>query len=309
VDGNNLNGILPFTCAVEAGSLTRAAARLKVSKSAVGKAITAMERRLGVRLLNRTTRRLSLTSEGEAYYQACTRALTELDAANALIAARRQVPSGRLRVDLPLAFGRRCVAPILFEIAERFGELTLEISFNDHRIDLVEEGVDLAIRLGELADVSGLAARQLCVQRSLACAAPGYLATHGRPKSSGDLDGHSLIAYGRAGFTNRPWIVPDGHGEPAEYRPHGRIVLAHGEPLLDAVLAGCGIAFLPTWLIGDALKRGELVPVISDVPVETAAIHAIWPTTRTLAPKIRVVVDTLVERFASPPWEAAATRT
>src|SRR5260221_8637432 len=209
VDLGGLRGVVPFVHAVEAGSLTRAAERLRLSKSAVGKAITQMERRLGVRLLNRTTRSLSLTSEGEAYYHACVRAITELDAAQSLLASRRQVPSGRLRVDLPLAFGRRCVAPILFEIAGRFPELTLEVSFNDHRIDLVEEGVDLAIRMGELVDVAGLIARRLCVQRSLACAAPAYLDAHGRPRQIDDLAGHSLIVYGRSGFINRHWILAD----------------------------------------------------------------------------------------------------
>src|SRR5882672_3846135 len=174
-----LQGVLGFVQAVEAGSFTRAAERLRITKSAVGKAVAQLEYRLGVRLLNRTTRSLSLTSEGEAYYEACVRALAEIDAAQALLASRRQVPSGRLRVDLPLSFGRRCVAPVLFALAGRYPGLTLELSFNDRRIDLIQEGVDLAIRMGELDDSPGLAARRLYAQRSVLCASPAYLARRG----------------------------------------------------------------------------------------------------------------------------------
>jgi DNA-binding transcriptional LysR family regulator len=302
VEPGSLQGILPFVRAVEAGSFTLAAERLRVTKSAVGKSIALMEQRLGLRLLNRTTRRLSLTSDGESYYQACVRALAEIDAAQAQLAARKQVPSGRLRVDLPLSFGRRCVAPVLFEVAGQHPGLTLEISFNDRRVDLIEEGVDLAVRMGELDDSFGLMARRLYVQRSALCASPAYLQAHGRPQSIDDLAGHAAIAYGRDGIV-QPWTLLDPDGRQHVLRPHARIVLGHGEPMLDAVLAGCGIAWLPTWLMADHLRRGEIELVLSCGLVETLAAHAIWPATRNLAPKIRVAVDALVARFASSAWD------
>jgi DNA-binding transcriptional LysR family regulator len=303
IEPGSLQGLLPFTHAAETGSFTRAAERLGVTASAVGKAIALMEARLGTRLMNRTTRSLGLTPEGEAYYRACVEALTVLDVAQGQLAAHLEVPAGRLRIDLPLTFGRRCVAPILFEIAERFPDLTLDVSFNDRRVDLVPEGIDLAVRMGELDDRLGLVARRFYVQRWAVCAAPAYLDRRGRPQTIDDLERHALIVYGRDGFVS-PWFIPDAAGRSRKYSPRGRIVLGHGEPLLDAALAGCGIAYLPTWIIAKELASGRLECLLSKDFVETAPVHAIWPATRTLAPKIRIVVDELVRRFSPPSWEA-----
>jgi DNA-binding transcriptional LysR family regulator len=302
IEPGSLQGLLPFTHAVETGSFTRAAERLGVTASAVGKAIALMEARLGTRLLNRTTRSLGLTPEGEAYYAACVEALTVLDAAQAQLAAHLAAPAGRLRIDLPLTFGRRCVAPILFEIAERFPDLRLDVSFTDRRVDLVPEGIDLAVRMGELDDRVGLVARRIYVERSAVCAAPAYLDRHGRPQTIDDLERHALIVYGRDGFVS-PWFIPDAAGRPRKYAPRGRIILGHGEPMLDAALAGCGVTYLPTWLIANELVSGQLERLLSHDLAETASIHAIWPATRTLAPKIRIVVDELVRRFSPPSWE------
>ncbi|MER9543743.1 LysR family transcriptional regulator [Mesorhizobium sp. M0437] len=304
MESANLQGIVAFVHAVEAGSFTGAGARLHVTKSAVGKSIAQLEQRLGVRLLNRTTRSLSPTSEGLSYYEACVRALAEIDAAQSLLASRKQVPSGRLRVDLPLAFGRRCVAPVLFDISKRYPDLTMEISFNDRRVDLIEEGIDLTVRMGDLDDSLSLAARRIYAQRSGVCAAPAYLDAHGRPQSIEDLARHSLIGYGRDG-TVHPWTVRHADGRLEKFAPKARLVLGHGEPMLDAVLAGCGIVYLPTWLTADSIRRGELEMVLSDSLVENTVVHAIWPVTRNLAPKVRVVVDALIEHFAAPPWDVA----
>jgi len=299
---DTLQGILPFAHAVEAGSFTLAGQRLGVTTSAVGKSIAQLERRLGVRLLNRSTRSLSLTSDGETYYKACAAALTEIDAAQALLAAHRQVPSGKLRVDLPLAFGRRCVAPVLFELISRHSQLAVEVGFNDRRVNLIEEGVDLAVRIGGLGDSTGLVARRLFVQRSTLCATPGYLERHGRPANIEELTQHAAIVYGRDGSMS-PWRLRHPNGSVVEINPPARIVLGHGEPLLDAVLAGLGIAYLPTWAIADHLRRGEIALVWPQYFIENQPVHALWPKTRTPTPKVRVVVDALVERFAAPPWE------
>ena len=273
-----------------------------MTASAVGKAIALMEARLGARLLNRTTRSLGLTPDGEAYYRACVEALTVLDVAQAQLAAHLEAPAGRLRIDLPLTFGRRCVAPILFEIAERFPDLTLDVSFTDRRVDLVSEGIDLAVRMGELDDRVGLVARRIYVERSAVCAAPAYLDRHGRPQTIDDLERHALIVYGRDGFVS-PWFMSDAAGRPRKYAPRGRIVLGHGEPMLDAALAGCGVTYLPTWLMANDLASGQLECLLPHDFAETAPIHAIWPATRALAPKIRIVVDELVRRFSPPSWE------
>jgi DNA-binding transcriptional LysR family regulator len=303
MDSVDLQGIVAFVNTVEARSFTGAGERLRVTKSAVGKSVAQLEQRLGVRLLNRTTRSLNPTSEGMSYYEACVRALAEIEAGQALLASRRQVPSGKLRVDVPLAFGRRCVAPLLFGILQKFPDLTIEMSFNDRRVDLIEEGIDLAVRMGDLDDSSSLAARRIYTQRSAICAAPAYLEQRGRPQSVDDLARHSVIGYGREGVV-RPWAIRDGSGHLMTFIPRARLVLGHGEPMLDAALAGCGIAFLPTWLATESLKRGDLEMVLCDCLVEHIVVHAVWPATRALTPKVRVVIDALVDHFSAPRWDA-----
>lgn len=300
---NDLQGIVPFVQAIESGSFATAARRLRVTNSTVGKAITQMEQRLGVRLINRTTRSLSLTGEGRAYYEACVTALAQIDAAQSALASRLQAPSGRLRVDLPLAFGRRCVAPVLFDLVCRYPELELEIGFTDRRVDLVGEGIDLAVRMGELDDSAGLIARRLYTARHALVAAPAYLAANGRPAIIADLADHALINYGRDGFA-QPWILMNEDGELRKFVPKARLTLGHGEPLLDAVLSGCGISWLPTWLTAEYLASGALKPVLGGRLVDTTPVNAIWPKTRDLIPRVRVVVDELIRRFASPPWDA-----
>jgi DNA-binding transcriptional LysR family regulator len=299
----SLQGIVAFVQSVEAGSFTLAARRMALSRSAVAKSVARLESRLGVKLVNRTTRSLRLTAEGESFYESCLKALGELDAAQANLAARRRVPSGRFRVDLPLSFGRRIVAPILLEMAQHYSELQLRVSFNDRRVDLIEEGVDLAVRMGELGDSSGLIARRLFRQRSAICAAPSYLAQRGRPSTIADLSGHSCIRYGREGRM-APWRLADPAGGTRALSPPGRLILGHGEAVLDAALAGQGLAYLPTWLMGEHLKRGALELVLPGTAVEDTPVHALWPKSRSLAPKIRVAVDELVSRFTpQPPWD------
>jgi DNA-binding transcriptional LysR family regulator len=303
-----LQGLVAFVQTVEAGSFTLAAKRMGLSKSAVAKAVARMEARLGVTLVNRTTRRLSLTAEGESFHESCLKALGEIDAAQALLASRRRVPSGRLRIDLPLSFGRRIVAPILLELGERYPELLLEISFNDRRIDLIEEGVDLAIRMGELGDGAGLIARRLFRQRSAICGAPAYLASHGRPQTMEALSQHACIRFGREGRIVAWQLAAPGNGTRGggtrSVMPAGRLIMGHGEAVLDAALAGHGLAYLPTWLMGEELKQGALEMVLSESAIEEFDVYALWPRTRDLAPKIRVVVDELLRRFVPPPWDA-----
>ncbi|RUX00979.1 LysR family transcriptional regulator [Mesorhizobium sp. M8A.F.Ca.ET.059.01.1.1] len=299
----NLGDLQAFMAVARAGGFREAARVGGVSASSLSETVRRLESELGVRLLNRTTRSLSPTSEGLCYYEACVRALSEIEAAQALLASRRQVPSGRLRVDLPSAFGHRCVAPVLFDISRRFPDLAMEISFNDRRVDLIEEGIDLAVRMGDLDDSLSLAARRLYTQRSAICAAPAYLDRNGRPRTIEDLAGHDLIGYTRNGVAHA-WSIRQADGHVAKFTPRARLVLDNGEPMLGAVLAGCGITFLPTWLVADSLRSGALEMVLVDTLVENISVHAIWPVTRALTPKVRVVVDALVAHFSSPPWDA-----
>lgn len=302
---SHLQGIAAFVHAVETGSFTAAAARMGVSKSATGKSIARLEERLGVRLLDRTTRRLNMTADGHAYYQSCLKVLEELSTAETLLASRKQVVSGVLRVNLPISFGRLCVMPVLMTVAERYPDLELDVSFTDRRVDLVEEGIDLAVRLGGAGDQASLIGRRLGVQRSLICAAPSYLDRRGRPGSVDDLGEHDCLAFAKGGQP-LPWatVASDGSSKSFAIRP--RYTVSHGEALRDATVNGMGLAYLSTWLAASDILGGRLEVVPIPVPAEDVPITALWPRSRDLAPKLRAVVDALVEAFTPmPPWDAA----
>jgi DNA-binding transcriptional LysR family regulator len=291
-----LNGVGVFVAVVEAGSFAVAAQRLAVTRSAVAKTIARLEQRLKVRLFNRTTRKQSLTQNGHAYYERCVRALAELEAAEECIESGRTAPTGKLRVTMPVLFGRRCVAPLLLALSERHPELQLEMSFSDRVVDLVEEGFDLAIRVGTLPDSSQLVARRLGMQRMGICAAPAYLDRHGRPSSASDLNGHLRLAYLSAGRATA-WRVHDRDGEVVLPQVKTRLGFDDLQAIADAAIAGAGLAWLPCWMIGPELKTGRLELVVSSEHVPGTEIHALWPRMSHLPMKVRVAVDALVSEI------------
>ncbi|MBN3817724.1 LysR family transcriptional regulator [Paraburkholderia sp. Se-20369] len=296
---SHLQGIAAFVHAVETGSFTAAAARMGVSKSVTGKSVARLEARLGVRLLNRTTRSLGMTAEGLAYYASCRKVLEELSAAETLLASSMRHVSGTLRINLPIAFGRVCIVPVLAEIARAQADLDMDISFTDRRVDLVEEGVDLAIRVGDPGDHASLVGRRLCMQRSVICASPDYLRRRGVPASFDALREHDCLAFGKDGQP-LPW--PHADADAQSVRP--RYTIGHGEALRDAARSGMGIACLATWLALDDVRDGTLDVVPLSAPVEDMPVTALWPRSRNLAPKVRVVVDALVDAFQPvPPWD------
>jgi DNA-binding transcriptional LysR family regulator len=304
ISADHLSGITAFVQAADAGGFTQAADRLGVSKSGIAKSVARLEERLGVRLFNRTTRRFALTAEGQSFYETCVRVLADLESAEAALNANRLCPRGRLRVDLPVVFGQQWVVPVLLDIGELYPELSLEISLTDRRIDPNEEGIDLVIRIGDLEDSSTLTARRLGLQESVVCASRAYLDECGRPTSLADLDNHRCIAFGRGG-QNLPWWFVDGKGVPIAKTVAGRLSLNHSESICDAAMAGQGIALLSTWLIADHLREGRLVRLLPEIKTRGFPIHALWPRTRHMSPKVRVVVDELVNRFLPhPPWAA-----
>lgn len=213
---SDLVGISAFVAAVEAGSFTAAAEHVGLSKSAVGKSVARLEDHLGVRLLERTTRALSPTTEGQAYYETCVRILADLNEAEAQLASTRVEVSGRLRISLPVTFGRLWVMPVLLQLAHDHPRLVLDVSFTDRRVDLVEEGFDLVVRLGEPGDQAMLAGRRLGVQRAIVCAAPGYIAARGAPTEISDLTRHDCVGFARDGASIR-WLLPDGAGSFRRY--------------------------------------------------------------------------------------------
>jgi DNA-binding transcriptional LysR family regulator len=303
ISAERLRGIAAFVQAADAGSFTLAAERMGLTKSGVAKSVARLEERLGIRLVNRTTRRFTLTEEGLAFHESCLRALTDIESAEAALSSQSRNPTGRLRVDLPVVFGRCWVLPTLLDIGARYPELRMDISLSDRLVDPIEEGIDLVIRIGQPADSANLIARRLGTQTSIMCASPSYIAARGRPSTIDDLDHHTCIAFGRDGRT-APWMLIGPDRQPVTKPISGRYAINHSEAILDAARAGNGIALLSRWLVANDLDDGTLVDVLPSVETEGFPIHAVWPHTRHLAPKVRVVVDELVKRFLpKPPWE------
>lgn len=290
---DQLRGVSAFVEAVEAGSFALAAERMRLTRSAVGKSIAKLEQRLGVRLFHRTTRSQSLTEEGQAYYERCVRALAELDAGASALDSGKREPTGRLRVTVSVLFGRHCVAPVLLELGRRYLRLKIEMSFSDHVVDLVEEGYDLAVRIGNLPDSSTLVARRLGTQNMVICAAPSYLAAYGKPSDANELSTHVGIAYGRSGRVE-PWLVSDGAGGIIRPQVDSRLVFDDLQAIADAAVAGMGLAWLPCWLMAKHARAGELEIVMGCDSVLAADIHAVWPHSHYLPGKTRAAIDALV---------------
>jgi DNA-binding transcriptional LysR family regulator len=293
---DRLSGIREFVSVVEAGSFAAAAARLNLSRSAVGKSVARLEARLGVRLCHRTTRVLTLTEDGQTFYERCTRALRELEEGELLLESGRAEPIGKVRVTVPVVLGRRCVAPILFDVAAQHPRLVLEIAFTDRPVDLLDEGYDLAVRNGALPHDPALMTRRLARQRMAMCASPAYLAQHGRPTTLAELASHRAIDYANPRFT-LSWLVPQERGELMEIPMNGRVRLDDLEAISDAAVAGLGLAWLPCWFIRERVANGELVRLFDDLPAAEFDTSALWLKTPFLPSRVRVLIDALVRRL------------
>lgn len=282
-----LEGIDVFVAAVAAGSFTAAAARLNLTSSAVGKSIARLESRLNTRLFERTTRKLQLTDAGAGFHRVCVQVLEDIESAERVLGADATELSGRLRVDLPATFGRRKVMALLLEFAQRHPAIRPDISFTDRFVDVFDDGIDVAVRIGG-TDVwpANLGHRFLGRERLIFCASPTYLERKGVPAELSDLSLHDAITYGRADGTTSAWLVPAGGGMTERRVVESRIVVGHGEAQLDAVVAGLGVAQLATWLAEDALRAGRLVPILPAQDVDGLPLHIVWPRSKQLLPKI-----------------------
>ncbi|WEX76695.1 LysR family transcriptional regulator [Sinorhizobium numidicum] len=284
-------GISVFVEVADAGGFSAAAERLNLSRSAVGKTVARLEQRLGVRLFHRTTRAQSLTDEGQLFYEGCQKALGEIRTAEALLESGRQEIRGRLRISMPVLFGRKCVTPLLVDLLRAHPRLQLDLSFNDRIVDLLDEGFDLAIRNGSVGNDSGLMTRTIAEQRMTVCASPAYLAERGAPKTLADLAAHDAVVYSRG--EQRPWSFPS-NGDAAEtVLPKTRLRLDDLAAIADAAVDGLGLAWLPCWLVRERVQRGELVRVLTDRPALIFKAYAVWPRTQHMLPKLRVVIDRL----------------
>jgi DNA-binding transcriptional LysR family regulator len=286
-------GVAVFVNTARAGSFTKAGHKLGLTKSAVGKAIARLEERLGFKLFHRTTRLTRLTADGEAYLAACVSAMNEVTAAQTALSSNNQVLSGRLHIDMPVAFGRRVLLPVLMEIARPHPDIHFTLTFTDATSDLLRDDVDLAIRFGGLGDSSHLVARRLTVQQRVICASPSYLREHGTPKMLSDVGGHRCVV----GTLNGPplvWFVREGHAE-IKFTPPATHQLSDGEAMVDAAVAGLGLVQLPLSMVREHLQSGGLEEVLPECAGQGVEVHAVWPHRGQLSPRLRYVVDRMVD--------------
>ncbi len=287
----SLNGLATFVTTARSGTFTEAAETLGISRSAVGKAIARLEARLGVRLFHRTTRRISLTADGQAYFASCANALEEIASAEACLGSASHLPAGRLRIDMPSSFGRLMILPVLLRICADHPELQLTMTFTDHFVDPVEEGIDLLIRFGGLDQAQHLVARRLGKQQLITCASPAYLDRHGTPGTVDALHAHRSIVGYRYGQPVA-WRIGEDATQ-ARFIPSGTHQLNDGDAVIQAAIAGLGICQMPHFLVKQHLQTGALQQVLGHCMQHHVEIHALWPQTRHLRPKVRYVVDAL----------------
>lgn len=285
---------------VEAGSISAAAERLNLAKSAVSRRLAELEARLGTSLFHRTTRRLNLTDSGRAYYARCVTILADVDEAESAVSQAHCALKGMLKIALPLSFGLLHLAPLIQAFMVEHPEVIFDLDFNDRQIDLMQEGFDLAIRIATLED-SSLVARRLAPIRHLVCASPDYLARHGTPQTAADLARHVCLAYSNVRDPGL-WRYRSPGGESAQARVPVRLAASSGEFLLRAALAGEGLVLLPSFYVHEALRTGQLLPVLADHAWPELSAYAMYPPTRHLPRRARAFIDFLAQRLAGEPY-------
>ena len=296
-------GAIPFFITViEQGSFSKAASKLGVTKSAVSKRISGLEAELGVKLLYRSTRQLSLTEAGERYSSFAMQAFQAAEAAENAATELQQVPKGTLRVSTPMAFGRLYLSPLIPDFLKRYPDIELKLEMNDAWSDLIADGFDVALRGGELVD-SSLRARQLTVLQSVICAAPEYLEQHGPPLTPQELTKHNCMLYSHQAVVNE-WRFSQGITQQS-VRVKGNYQVNNAEALHEALLQGAGIGRLPTFIAGKDIRAGRLIPVLTDYELPAKPLYVLFPEKRYMPVKVRVFIDFLVERLVndSPNWD------
>jgi DNA-binding transcriptional LysR family regulator len=295
---HRLDQMTLFARVVEAGSFAAAASSLGQTRAAVSKQIAALEERLGVALLNRTTRRMRLTEIGRDYYRRCAAIAEEIDAAELEVASVQGRPRGWLRIAAPVTFGRRYLGPLIEPFSRSYPDVAVDVTLSDEAADLIAEGFDVGIQVTATPD-SDLVAQPLAESRMVVCAAPSYFARHGVPGSPGELDRHNCLVYSKLG-TPRLWrFLPN-----ETIRVSGNFAVNHGETLLIATLDGLGIAYMPTFIAGPYLAEGRLEAVLKGQVRSSQRIFALYPRNRNPPPKVRAFVDFLRRTFTgSPMWD------
>ncbi|WP_079201071.1 LysR family transcriptional regulator [Pseudomonas sp. CC6-YY-74] len=290
-----LKGIDVFVSVAELGSFTAAADRLSLSSSAVSKGIARLESRLGIRLFERTTRRLALTDAGTAFYRTCTRVLADLEESELALHAEFFEPRGRIRIDLPASYGRMHVLPVVLQFVKQHPLLMPHISFTDSFVDPADQGIDILVRIGG-SDVwpASLGHRYLGAERLIYCAAPEYLSRRGTPASEAELEQHDCVLYGHSDGQVNPWYRkgPQPGDKKRRIMPV-RIAVGDGEGEVLAVLAGYGIAQLPTWLVQEHLDSGALIEVMPQLATDGLPMNLVWLKKREALPKVSALLEVL----------------
>ncbi len=285
-----------FATVVDQGGFTDAARKLGVSKSAISKHVSSLEARLGARLLNRTTRRVSPTEIGLAYYDRARRVLNDAGEADALVTSMQSAPSGLLRISVATDFGVNHLSPVLGDFLQEFPDITVNMVLNNRYVELISEGFDMAVRIGEMED-SSLRARKLAETTKRMIASPAYFRKYGRPDRIDDLNDHKLLHYSNNAAGNA-WKITAPSGEKRQIRTAGWLTVNDGQSLLNAAISGLGIAYLPSFLCGDALANGMVEEAIPGLPQTRQGIYAVYPPGRFTQPKVRAFIDFLVHAFA-----------
>jgi DNA-binding transcriptional LysR family regulator len=304
---DRLTGLEVFAKVAAIGSFSAAGRALGMSQTMVTKHIAALEARLGTKLFHRTTRRLSITEAGRSYLEASERILADMEAADAAVTADRVEPRGLLRLNAPVAFGARQIAPLISEFAQLHPLVTVELGLNDRLVDLAEEGWDLAIRIGSLSN-SSLIARRFAPCRTVICAAPSYLKARGIPQKVASLADHNCLGYTLSRLTGADRWVFGARGE-VSVPVSGNLLANNGDALRAAAIAGQGLIYQPTFMIADEVRAGTLVALTMDQPtVEFGGIYTVYLPDRHPPAKVRAFIDFIASRFAPvPPWDRGLT--
>jgi DNA-binding transcriptional LysR family regulator len=287
-----------FVAVVDAGSFAAAADRLDMSRAMTSKYVMNLEDHLGTRLLNRTTRRLSVTESGSVFYERCVQIISDVTEAEQVAGHFSAIPRGTLKITMPLPFGLHRLGPVIADYVRQFPDVKLDISLSDRKVDLIDEGLDLAIRIGSLPE-SGLIARKLGSDRTVVCASPAYLKQHGTPQTPADLVNHACLGYT---YTNSgdEWRLKSRDEEVA-ITIAGPIKGDNGDMLRLAALNGAGLIYQPLFIVAEDLQAGRLIQVLPDYASSELGIYAIYPSRKHLSAKVRTFVDFLVGRLGTPP--------
>ena len=303
---DRFHAISVFAKVVETGSFARAAERLDVSVSSVSRQLAELEAHLGSRLLNRTTRRLSLTESGRAFHERCVQLLADLEEAEQTANAAALTPRGTLRLTAAITFGARHLAPAIAAFSARYPEMRFDIELSDRASDLVEEGFDLAVRIGNIGSQQ-LVGRRVGTTQLVCCAAPAYLQRHGEPRAPEDLAAHACLTYEYSPLRNT-WPFRDRQGRERNVKIGGPIHANNGRFQVALAVEGVGIAYEPDFIVGPDLRSGRLLPLLRNFAPPASPIYVVYPSRRHLSAKVRVFADFLAERFAKAEWTLPGAR-